>query len=101
MIEDKSLDDLAVFGVPTGDLVLPENDGDKPVEIFPENAEAVAMFLRCSTQWRPSFSGAVGLDYAVLFEVMRLYGIIDQRDIFEDIQVMERAALRSLNKRDS
>lgn len=55
------------------------------------------MFLRCSTQWRVSFGGYVGLDYKAVIEILRLYDSLTP-ELFEDIQIMERAALGKLNK---
>lgn len=48
-----------------------------------------------STQWRTGMAGATGLDYNALPVVMRMGGISmkDQPDVFEDVRVMEDAAL--------
>ena len=59
----------------------------------------MTMFLRLSTQWRPNMGGVTGLDYTVLFELMALYDIVERKDMFESIQVMEGAALPIMNKR--
>jgi hypothetical protein len=47
-------------------------------------------------------SGPVGLDYAVLPFVMRQCGVSfsDRSNVFEDVRVMESAALEAMRKRD-
>ncbi len=59
------------------------------------------MFLRVQTQWRTSMGGVIGLDYAAVAWVLKLYGIEDQRSLLEDLQVMEAAAMRVMNKQES
>ena len=55
-------------------------------------------FLKMMTQWRTTMGGVVGLDYSVLQMLFDLYDISNRKDIFEDIQVMEREAMIHLNK---
>ncbi len=45
--------------------------------------------------------GVIGLDYAALAWVLKLYGIEDQRSLLEDLQVMEAAAMRVMNKQEA
>lgn len=69
-------------------------------EAFPvwrENCRAVSAFLRCETQWRAvagfGFFQWLGIDYAAARPVFeRRNGRVDHA-LFEDIRVMERAAL--------
>jgi len=70
----------------------------KDFEVYPENWDAVEMFVRCQTQWRTATSGVIGLDYAAVEWVFRLYEVKDQRTVLEDLQVMEAAALKIFNK---
>lgn len=70
-------------------------------EVWPENQSSVETFLRMVTQWRATMSGVVGLDYNVLFQIMDLYAINDQVMVFEDVRIMESAALAILNKAGS
>lgn len=42
----------------------------------------------------------VGLDYQALAWVFDIYNVEDRRQLFEDLQVMEAAALPILNQRD-
>lgn len=58
------------------------------------------MFLRLQTQWQVVMGGFVGLSYPAVTEVLRLYEVKDKREMFEDLRVMERAALAILNKQE-
>ncbi len=69
--------------------------------VWPDNWTAIEMFLRVQTQWRTSMGGVVGLDYAAVAWVLKLYEIEDQRSLLEDLQVMEAAAMRVMNKQES
>jgi hypothetical protein len=55
------------------------------------------MFLRVQTQWRSTMSGVIGLDYAAVQWVFKLYEVEDQRTLLEDLQVMEAAAMSAIN----
>jgi hypothetical protein len=66
-------------------------------EVWPENWEAVQMFLRCQTQWRTAgMGGVLGLDYGAVAWLLRLYRVKDQRALLEDLQTMEAAVLEAL-----
>jgi len=67
-------------------------------EVWPDNWPAVEMFLRCQTQWRTTMSGVFGFDYSAVEWLFRLYEVKDQAAVFEDLQVMEAAAVKILNK---
>jgi hypothetical protein len=72
-------------------------------EIWEENWESLMMFLRMQTQWNVTMGGYVGLKYEVLLGaggLMSLYDVENPRELLEDIQVMEAAALAELNKKD-
>lgn len=73
----------------------------KDFEVWPENWPAVEMFLRCQTQWRTTMAGVSGLDYTAVKWLFRLYEVKDQPAVLEDLQVMEAAAIKILNKRSS
>lgn len=69
--------------------------------MWEENWEAVMMFLRLQTQWSVTMGGYVGLKYEVLLGaggLMSLYDVDNPRELLEEIQVMEAAALSELNK---
>lgn len=69
--------------------------------MWEENWGAVMMFLRLQTQWSVTMGGYVGLKYEVLLGaggLMSLYDVDNPRELLEEIQVMEAAALSELNK---
>jgi len=71
--------------------------------VWEENWESLMMFLRMQTQWNVTMGGYVGLKYDVLLGaggLMSLYDIENPRELLEDIQTMEAAALAELNKKD-
>ena len=92
-VVDQSEDDAAAFG-----LELPEQPASDDFEVWPENWDAVVMFLRISTQWRTSMGGPIGLDYGALEWLFRLYEVKEPRSLLEDLQVMEGAALTAMAK---
>jgi len=59
------------------------------------------MFLRVQTQWRTTMNGVLGLDYGALAWLFMLYEVKDQRALLEDLQVMEAAAMVTINSRSS
>lgn len=72
-------------------------------DVWEENWETVVMFLRMQTQWTVTMGGYVGLKYEVLLGasgLMSLYDVENPREMLEDLQVMEAAALSELNKSD-
>ena len=56
------------------------------------------MFLRCQTQWRVGISGIIGLDYTSVIEMIKLYLVEDTVAMLENLQIMEAAALKAINK---
>ena len=82
-------------------LVLPEQDRSDDFEVWEENWPVLEMFLRCQTQWRTTMSGVLGLDYAAVAWVHKLYEVEAQRALLEDLQVMEAAAMVTINTRSS
>lgn len=52
------------------------------------------------TQWRMGFNGPVGLDYNVLPMMIKQLGVPkkERRRVFDDVMVMERAALMVLRE---
>lgn len=71
-----------------------------PVEIWPDNVQAVNVFVAMSTQWRVGMGGATGLDYAALPVVMRLAGVppADRAEVFDAVRAMEEAALTTMRE---
>jgi hypothetical protein len=70
-------------------------------EVWEENWPVVEMFLRAQTQWRTTMNGVLGLDYGALAWLFMMYEVQDQRQLLEDLQVMEAAALVTINSRGS
>lgn len=69
------------------------------VDVWPENHDAVALFMRCQTQWRRGLRGnLVGFDYTGVDVVMRHMPLTDPSDTFGRLQIMERAALAAMNE---
>ena len=66
-------------------------------EVWDENWEAMMMFLRMQTQWNVSMNGLVGLNYQALETLIRLYHVKEPVELFERVQVIERAALVKMN----
>lgn len=80
-----------------------EQPASEHFEVWEENWKAVMMFLRLQTQWSVTMGGYVGLKYEVLLGaggLMSLYDVDNPRELLEEIQVMEAAALSELNKKD-
>ena len=75
---------------------MPSKKKQKDFEVWPENMQVVELFLRCQTQWRTSVAGITGLDYSGVAIVINMYGY--KPEIFEDLQIMEIAAIELLNK---
>lgn len=68
------------------------------VPVWPENRQAVIVFVAMRTQWRVGPAGATGLDYSVLPEVWRRTKTApaDRNDVFASLQVLEGAALGAM-----
>ena len=83
-----SAEELAAFGAQPEDVA-----GD--LEVWFENADAVAVFAKVRTQWRHGFNGITGLIYDEVWRMIRRLRVpLERRDeVFADVQVMERAVL--------
>jgi hypothetical protein len=98
VIEDKTNDDAAAFGLKPQHKSAAKTEH---YEVWDEHWEAVMMFMRMSTQWNVVMGGYVGLKYEVLVGaggLMALYDVENPRQLLEEIQIMEAAALAELNK---
>lgn len=81
---------------------LPADDsaGDD-FEVYPENWDALLLFLALQTQWRTGgMGGRLGLDYPAVEVVMRLRQVSDQAGMFSHLQAMEIAALDAEGEAD-
>ena len=83
--------EAAAFG-----LTLEE--ASPPVEIWPDNLEAVNLFISIATQWRVGMNGATGLDYNVLYHKLDRMNLSAERyaEVEQEIGVMEAAALEAM-----
>ena len=70
--------------------------------MWPENWQAFLFFASLQTQWRHSMNGPTGLDYtAALAMLDRMPMDADDRALmFEDVRVMEAAALAEIHERE-
>ena len=68
-------------------------------QVWPENAEALRMFLRIDTQWRTSMSGVVGLDLSVLLGGRGLAELAEGDPVkvmYDDVRLIETGVLIEL-----
>ena len=79
---------------------MPEQPSEN-FEVWEENWPVVEMFMRVQTQWRTTMNGVLGLDYAALAWLFMMYEVQDQRALLEDLQIMEAAAMLTINSRSS
>jgi hypothetical protein len=78
------------------------DDEDTTFGVWQDNAETVAIFMSLQTQWRVGpMGGYLGFDYPGMQAALTMRGVKtkSRRQTFEDLQAMERAALRVLNKK--
>lgn len=98
---------LAAFGARPVDVdTAIAQQVDRDFSVYPENWQAVQVFLAMSTQWRTvafsSVGGArliqTGIDYTALEPVLRLLGVKPKRRaaLFQKLRIMEEAALDAL-----
>ena len=85
----RSAAELAVWGL------KPEDFADDAFEVWDESALSANAFTWVMTQWRPGFNGPTGLDYTAAMAALRARGltVAQIKEIFPDLQHMERAAL--------
>lgn len=69
-------------------------------EVWPDNLQAVNVFISMATQWRIGPAGATGLDYNALPFVMRACDVkaADRADVLDDVRTLEDAALATIRK---
>ena len=73
---------------------------DEDFDVWPENWPTYELFLDMDTQWRVGLSGPTGLDYNVLLRLMDGLHLSDEdhQALFDDVRVMEHAALEKMRK---
>ena len=68
------------------------------LQILPENAEAVEVFLMVSTQWRSGGMGIIGLDYKVVFDLFDMMGVTERLETLQKIRIIEGYVLKHHGK---
>ena len=92
------MSDLKALGASEEQIAAAQLEAVKhDFEVWEENWEAVMMFLRMQTQWNVSMNGLIGLNYQALETLIRLYHVKEPVELFEKVQVIERAALVKMN----
>jgi len=78
---------------------LADTESLGPLEIWDDCWESVMMFLRMGTDWVYAGMGScTGMNKQTLQWYMDVFGVDNKRDMLEDLQVMERHALKLINK---
>ena len=100
--ESPLVDDMKRFGAPEDLLEETILEASPVIEIWPENFDVFQLFLSLSSQWViiPGMAAVlrVGLRYESVEAVMRIKRLKNRSGLFDDLQVMEFAALEVLNK---
>jgi hypothetical protein len=93
--------DLEALGVESDAAARFLSDtGQQAFEVFPENWEALKIFLDCGTQWVYAPQGRViGLNYPAVESVMRLRRVRDRGGTLDRLREMESAALNLINRK--
>ena len=73
-------------------------EADFHFDLWPDNEASFVVFTRIQTQWRTGMSGATGFDYHGVGAAVQMMGKTMTPDLFSDIQLMERAALKAMAK---
>lgn len=73
----------------------------RDTEVWPDNWQTLEVFADLMSQWNVGMNGVIGLRYEALPLVLKLHGIKRkrQRELFDGLRVMERAAINEINKR--
>lgn len=81
--------------------LIAQAEGFSDCLVFPDVWPSVGLFRDMNTQWRVGPGGVVGLDYNALDAVMKFRGIADDEisQRFDDIQIMESAAIELIRSR--
>lgn len=102
------MDALAAFGARMDDVAAArERETGSNFEVLPPNWTTVQLFLALTTQWRCVGLGTMtkahivrtGIDYAAVDPVMSVMKVKRRQrwKVFEQLQVMEQAALEVLH----
>lgn len=86
---DPQSEALAAFGL----RLEREAESVSEFYLWTEHRPALELWLRVQTQWRVGHAGATGLDYTGVEAALRVLAPRKRRQLFRDLQVMERATL--------
>jgi hypothetical protein len=75
-----------------------EDEPPEEIHVDEEMDQALDVYFAMSTQWRSGMNGATGLDYSSLPFLMELYKIDDRELVFNDLRVLEAAALKMMHR---
>lgn len=70
------------------------------VDVWPENWPAVELFHQLRTQWNVAMAGPTGLRYEAVYPLLDRLFADDWQQVFDDLQVLERAALDAMHDKD-
>lgn len=73
------------------------------MEVWPENWPAWSLFCQVSTQWRIGMGSPTGLDYGAIYPLLDRIAAdpAEWMDLFEDLQILERTALKQMSENRS
>jgi len=78
---------------------LADTESLGPLEIWDDCWESVMMFLQMGTDWVYAGMGScTGMNKQTLQWYMDVFAVDNKREMLEDLQVMERHALKLINK---
>lgn len=88
--------ELAALGMAPEDVAVGE------VEIWPENAQSIAIFIQAGTQWRHGMGGITGLDYGAVESVLRIRRVPrgEWAEVLDGVRTMERAVLEMKSEKN-
>ena len=99
-LDASDIQEFAELGVRFAGQAPQDEEDDDACRVWDINWDSLEAFLDCATQWRlvAGLSGVhrLGLDYAGVDVLLRRRGAPDR--VFEDLCVMERAALQALDE---
>ncbi len=84
-----------------GTGLKPKHYVEPSVDVWPENWDALQLFIRFSTQWRFGMAGPAGLDYGVVLHEMDRTGVAgpEYDDLLAKLRVIEQAALDQMQEK--
>lgn len=70
----------------------------KVFQVWPENWQALELFIGCETQWRTGPAGLLGLDYPAVLAMANLWKMDRVQETMADVQIIEATILAQLSK---